>query len=155
MFITEDGCKLFFQSQNLEGCRDDCDLRPLRRLTVQLGRASGIWVDSLDPELQDNFWYGDDQGPWDVDSAQRLDGKLLDPEEEINHVIDYLESLRDKSEHWIHDEDMMPSQIKDSLAWAIGAIKAFKDNSAEKVKLLAKISFMETRMNKAIKDANS
>ena len=66
MFITEDGYRLFFQSQNLEGCRDDCDLRAMgnsevTRTTVPPGaiasRATGRWVDSLDPELQDNFWY--------------------------------------------------------------------------------------------------
>jgi len=118
------------------------------RTTVPPGaiasRATGRWVDSLDPELQDNFWYGDDQGPWDVDSAQRLDGKLLNPEEEINHVIDYLESLRDGQ-----DDD-----LGQDLSWAIGTIKAFKDNTAEKVKLLAKIGFMEVRLKEAIEDIN-
>jgi hypothetical protein len=124
MFLTSDGYKLFFQFQNLEGCRDDCDLRAMgnsevTRTTVPPGaiasRASGIWADSLDPELQDNFWYGDDQGPWDVDTAQRLDGKLLNPEEEIDCVVDYLESLYVK-----HNVV--------GITWAIGAIKAFKDN---------------------------
>jgi hypothetical protein len=140
MFITEDGYKLFFQSQNLEGCRDDCDLRAtgnseVTRTTVPPGaiasRASGRWVDSLDPELQDNFWYGDDQGPWDVDSAQRLDGKLLNPEEEFDVAINFL-SVDPKGPY---GPQFLGSQ---HILWILDTMRAFKDNTAEKVKLLDK-----------------
>lgn len=140
MFITEDGYRLFFQAQNLEGCRDDCDLRAMgnsevTRTTVPPGaiasRASGRWADSLDPELQDNFWYGDDQGPWDVDAAQRLDGKLLNPEEEFDVAIDFL-SVDPKG----------PVPGPQHILWILDTMRTFKDNSAEKVKLLAKAAHL-------------
>ncbi len=153
MFMTSDGYNLYFQPQDLEGCRDDCDLRAMgnsevTRTTVPPGaiasRASGRWVDSLDPELQDNFWYGDDQSPWDVDAARRLDGKLLNPEEEFDVAIDFL-SVDPKGPYGPGSQHIL---------WILDAMRAFKDNSAEKVKLLAQIGFMEGRLKEAIEDIN-
>ena len=69
IFVTSDGYELYYQSKPLEGCRDDCDLGPSEP-------AEGVWVDSLVPELQDNFWYGDMLGPWDTDTKERLEGRL-------------------------------------------------------------------------------
>jgi hypothetical protein len=69
IFITSDGCELYYQSKKLEGCRNDCDLGPSEP-------AEGVWVDSLVPELQDSFWYGDMLGPWDTDTKERLEGRL-------------------------------------------------------------------------------
>jgi len=69
IFITSDGYTLYYQSKKLEGSRDDCDLGPSEP-------AEGVWVDSLVPELQDSFWYGDMLGPWDTDTKERLEGRL-------------------------------------------------------------------------------
>lgn len=69
IFVTSDGYTLHYQSKKLEGSRDDCDLGPE-------DPATGVWVDSLIPELQDNFWYGDMLGPWDTDTKERLEGRL-------------------------------------------------------------------------------
>jgi hypothetical protein len=70
IFVTSDGYALYYQSKKLEGSRDDCNLGPE-------DPATGIWVDSLVPELQDSFWYGDMLGPWDTDTKERLEGILL------------------------------------------------------------------------------
>ena len=69
IFVTSDGYTLYYQSKKLEGSRDDCDLGPSEP-------AEGFWVDSLVPEVQDNFWYGDALGPWDIDTKERLEGRL-------------------------------------------------------------------------------
>jgi hypothetical protein len=69
IFITSDGYTLYYCISKLEGSRDDCDLG-------SNCPATGIWIDSLDPELQDGFWYGDMLGPWDNDTKERLEGKL-------------------------------------------------------------------------------
>ena len=69
IFRTSDGYTLYYCISKLEGSRDDCDLGPNCP-------ATGIWIDSLDPELQDSFWYGDMLGPWDADAKERLEGKL-------------------------------------------------------------------------------
>jgi hypothetical protein len=69
IFVTSDGYELYYQSKKLEGSRDDCDLGPSEP-------AEGVWVDSLVPELQDNFWYGDMLGPWDTTTKERLEGRL-------------------------------------------------------------------------------
>ena len=69
IFVTSDGYTLYYESKKLEGSRDDCDLGPE-------DPATGIWADSLVPELQDSFWYGDMLGPWDTDTKERLEGRL-------------------------------------------------------------------------------
>jgi len=69
IFVTSDGYALYYESKKLEGSRDDCDLGPSEP-------AEGIWADSLVPELQDSFWYGDMLGPWDTDTKERLKGRL-------------------------------------------------------------------------------
>jgi len=111
MFMTDDGYILYFQPQELAGSGSNCNLR----LSGSPGfKATGMWVDSLDPELQDNFWYGDNQSPWDVDSGLRLTGRLLTVQEEIREVISCLKDL--------------PGEASDRLLWAISVIERLQSD---------------------------
>ena len=111
MFMTDDGYILYFQPQELAGSGSNCNLR----LSGSPGfKATGMWVDSLDSELQDNFWYGDNQSPWDVDSGSRLTGRLLTIQEEIREVIGCLKDL--------------PGEASDQLLWAISVIEKLQSD---------------------------
>jgi len=111
MFMTDDGYILYFQPQELAGSGSNCNLRSPGSPGF---KATGMWVDSLDPELQDNFWYGDNQSPWDVDSGLRLTGRLLTVQEEIREVISCLKDL--------------PGEASDRLLWAISVIERLQSD---------------------------
>ena len=111
MFMTDDGYILYFQPQELAGSGSNCDLRSPGSPGF---KATGMWVDSLDPELQDNFWYGDSQSPWDVDSGSRLTGRLLAFQEEICEAISCLKDL--------------PGEASGQLSWAISVIERLQSD---------------------------
>lgn len=111
MFMTDDGYILYFQPQELAGSGSNCDLRSSGSPGF---KATGMWVDSLDPELQDNFWYGDSQSPWDVDSGLRLTGRLLAFQEEICEAISCLKDL--------------PGEASGQLSWAISVIERLQSD---------------------------
>jgi len=113
MFMTDDGYILYFQPQELAGSGSNCNLEP-DEPGSKPAKAAGMWVDSLDPELQDNFWYGDNQSPWDVDSGLRLTGRLLTIQEEIREVINCLKDL--------------PGEASDRLSWAISVIEKLQSD---------------------------